>query len=246
MFGLGRTLTSLRHTLVAATGALALFAASSANAGVISVVGDVNADINPTFYSNVLGSSTNVLFGRGVMFGVDGISNHYASLVGVSISSSTSALTAASLSGVDLLVFNQVTTWNINLVYTAAELTAISNFLNAGGDVLLVAEGTNVSQFANFNGFLSGIGSDIEYSMNTSRSSVQPYTISPHPLTAGVTSWSTSANNKFTGGTALVTDANGNVLVATSGSVVTASEPGVLALVAFGFIALSLRARRRA
>lgn len=188
-----------------------------AHAGVITVVGDVNADSgNDQFYLNVLGGSSHVLFGRGSMFGVDGILSLYNTQGGVSVTASNTTLTNAVLANYDLLVFNQINTWNIPLAYSASELAAVSTFLASGGNLLLVAE-THNDNYANLNGFLAGVGSDIRYT-GVRTGNFPPYSISTHSLTSGVTDWRTSAYNTFSGGTPLVTDAQGNILVATSGS----------------------------
>lgn len=222
--------------------AICLFA-NTLQAAII-VVGDVNADAGPLgntqFYQNVLGTSTDVLFGRGTPQGVSGIQSLYSTTPGVSVTVGSPTLTNSLLSGFDLLVINA--SFEGGLTFTGAELSAVSGFLANGGDVLLVAEASNnAAAFASYNNFLAGIGSTIRYSgVRVSQSTV----VIPHPLTTGVTSFGMAAEDVLTGGTALVKGTTGLTLVAYES---TAAVPEPASLIIWGGLGIAglVAARRR-
>jgi hypothetical protein len=213
-------------------------------AGLITVVGDVNSDelSNQTFYDNVLGSSDNVLFNTNSSFyGIDGIYQNYSTKGLNSLSTTFTSITESVLSNVDLLVFSHRSSWNTPLNYTSAELSAINQFLIDGGDLLLVAESNNstINHFANFNSFLSGVGSGITYTgervaaWDNTQASVSNLTVGQATLHQGYYDILTGGNTIYS--------LNGKTSVASE--IITASvpEPSTLAIFALGMIGLASR-----
>lgn len=222
-------------------------ASNTSTAGLITVVGDVNSDEfgNQAFYNNILGSSQNVLFNTNSNFyGINDIYNNYNTKGLGSLSTTLSPITANILSNVDLLVFSHTSQWNTPLSYTANELSVISQFLLGGGDLLLVAEASNSpSNFANFNGFLSGIGSSISYTGE--RISRWDYTqASANSLTVGQPTLRQGYYDVLTGGTTLYS-LNGKTSVASEQISASVPEPSTLAIFALGLVGLASRRYKR-
>lgn len=146
--------------------ALFLISPFAANAGPITVVGDVNADIaaNWDFYDSILGSGQSVLFSR-QDYAQTALKNHYNTLAGVTASESAATLDATLLSGVDMLVVTaNFQTIFQGPVYSASEYAAVSSYLQGGGSVLMIVETAigATAPLASYNSFLTGIGSSIQ------------------------------------------------------------------------------------
>ncbi|MCF6216860.1 MAG: PEP-CTERM sorting domain-containing protein [Emcibacter sp.] len=215
----------------------------NSHAGVIVVVGDVNATGpgNMPLYDNVLGAGTNVLFTRGVGQQA-GLFNYYNSLAGVTATSTIAPITNALLAGVDLITiagsFQQV------LDYTTAEMNVIMNFLTSGGSLLMLTEAANVTSY---NEFLSTIGSNIQY---TGQRFVVLDVVNPvevTSITGGVSQFTADAYNTLSGGTAVAITPNGTVVAfENTTTTVPLPEPAPLALLGLGLMGLVIARRRRA
>ena len=182
--------------------------------GWVIVVGDVNASNNPVFYTNLLEGDTNVLSARTPHNNIPSIIAHYNSLS--TEWDVTQGNTPVDLPGlldnIDLLMFHQ-NAFDFALDVTAAEITAIANFVAAGGNLLAVIE-TN-AHHANFNNFLSGIGSSIRFSTDV-REGGTADVVTGAPFTNGMGSiFNNSAHNMLTGGTPVaVRQADGRPIAA--------------------------------
>lgn len=198
-------------------------------AGSITIIGDVNVEAasNNQFYLNVLGDSQDVLFVGGTR-GVTQLPGLFGGQPGVN--TVTSTITPGNLSNADLLVvasgnFNQALTFN------QTELDHLSNF---DGDVLLVLEASsNAGAFDSFEAVLIALGSSIRYTRDRIGVSFSG-PMEANPLTVGVTSFSLSAYNTFTGGTTLLFDGSSNSLVVTEGSVNVVPEPSTCMIFLLG------------
>lgn len=178
-------------------------------AGFVAVVADVNANFssNFDFYDAVLGSSEDVLFSRS-----DGpqndIRNHYNSLSGVTAVQNAATLTASLLAPVDLLVVTR--SFNASLDYAAAEMSAVANFVNNGGSVLMITESADPN-IDGYNNFLSSIGSTINYTGD--RFLVDQSNIAAESTSLGALDpFQVSAYNTLSGGTATYVANNGVVV----------------------------------
>jgi len=175
--------------------------------GWVVVIGDVNAGPpygdNTVFYSNLLEGGTSVLAVRDGDNSVPAIKAIYSGLPGVTLTQDTTTVTTELLDGVDLLMFNQ-NAYDQALVYdTTDEIGAIATFVANGGNLLLIAE-TN-SHHANFNAFLTGIGSTIEYTLTPRTSGPNLYEPGA-PFSDGAgTALGSAAENALTGGTTIAT-----------------------------------------
>ena len=136
----------------------------SANAGLITVIGDIHADnANDEYFTNFVGTSKKVVFGRrNTFWGVDNLYNLYRRLDSVEVTNNGATLTPELLSGKDLLIFNQYSANNY-LSYVEQELAVIKDFLAMGGDLLLIAESSRDDALRQFNEFLEGLGSNIRF-----------------------------------------------------------------------------------
>ena len=111
---------------------LTLSAASphQARGGMITVLGDVSAQNNFSFFDAVLGNQSSVVFSRGAVQQPT-LRTHWDQLPGVSAIESSAVLTPSFLSTVDLLVVT--TNFSEPLDYTASEIGAVGQFVEGGG-----------------------------------------------------------------------------------------------------------------
>jgi hypothetical protein len=209
---------------------LAICFISSTQAGMVTVVADVSAQNNFSFYDAVLGPQTSVVFSRGAVQQPT-LRTHYDELPGVTAIESSAELTNGFLAGIDLLVITN--NFSEPLDYSASEISEVTQFIVNGGAVMLIAEFNTIFWDPNiYNDFLIGIGSDIRY--NDVRTNTLE-TVSPEntPLTAGLNDFNTSAYNTLTGGIAAYIGSAGT-FIAYEGSVVPEPTAVTLLLSCFG------------
>jgi hypothetical protein len=222
----------------------------TAQAGLLVVVSDVNATRNPhfadpgnrTFFDNVLGGGTNVLFSRALHAHSVDLDTYYEGSAGVTTTVSAAPVDSSLLSGVDLMVVAPAFATAQN--YTATEIVAMSDYLNGGGSILLVGEADAAAVLDSYNDLLTGLGSSIAFGSPRVSSSVVTG-ITSHALTAGVGTFGYIAFSPLTGGTSLVTGPGGATFVAVEGIASSVSEPAGLALFGLGLAALGSIRRRR-
>ncbi len=197
-----------------------------AEAGMITVVADVSAQHNYSFFDAVLGSQTQVVFSRGAVQQPT-LRTHWDELPGVSAIESSAVLTTSFLSAVDLLVVTH--NFSEPLTYTASEIDAVGQFVTNGGAVLLIAEFNTIFWNPNiYNDFLIGIGSEIRYN-DVRSTALEILPPQDTPLTAGLDDFHTSAYNTLSGGIAAYVGALGTA-VAYEGYVVPEPGTGLLCL----------------
>ena len=217
--------------------AVTLAWSASARAGMITVVADVSAQHNFSFFDAVLGSQTSVVFSRGAVQQPT-LLTHYDQLPGVTAIESSAVLTTSFLDPVDLLVVTH--NFSEPLTYTAAEMAAVGQFVSGGGSMMLIAEFNTIFWDPNiYNDYLIAIGSSIRY-QDVRSSAVESVAPEDTPLTAGLDDFDTSAYNTLTGGIAGYTGVVGT-FIAYEGGVVP--EPSTGVLIAIGLVCV---ARRRA
>lgn len=240
-----------RALLVLLCAAAVIIPATDAVAGRIVVVGDQNAadpadDIgNKTFYTNLLGTTDNVWVSRFSFAFINDLRAYYDSLSGVTATASNATVTSASLAGYGLFVVAPF--YNTALDYTAAEVSALADFLDGGGDILMVGEAYDTAVVDSYNDFLGGVGSAIRFT--EPRTSGALGTIASDPLTAGVTSFHFVVQNPLTGGTALISTDLGDTVIATEGTgsaTANVSEPAPLAVLGLGLAGFAAGRRRSA
>ena len=132
----------------------------------------------------------------GERFDLNPINNFYNGLTGHSSSIATGTLDTVNLSGVNLL-------WAVQPAdaYTAAELTAMANFLSGGGRIAFMGEhgGFAPAENARINAALLALGSTISINANDvldggfRSAGVLDGQILNHPLTTGVSTYQYAA-----------------------------------------------------
>lgn len=217
---------------------------------VVAVVADVNARVhsstNTSFYDAILDDNTNVLFSRHDEQQGD-LNAYYANKTGVSTFENSAALTAGILAPVDLLVVTRYFNRAIN--YSAAEMTAISDFVSGGGDLLVILEARAQSNLLNgYNDLLTSVGSSIQYT-GTRFAVVTPPFNAENTSLGALDPFRVSAYNTLSGGTSVYNDAAGNSVVAFQAlgdpSQIVPSPTAAMAGV-FALGGLALRRRRSA
>lgn len=220
--------------LLAAVWMIALV--SPARAGMITVVADVSAQNNFSFFDAVLGDQSSVVFSRGAVQQPT-LRTHWDQMVGVSAIESSAELTSSFLSTIDLLVVTH--NFSEPLTYTASEVSAVGDFVDYGGAVLLIAEFNTIFWDPPiYNDFLIGIGSEIRFN-DVRTNTIESVSPEDTPLTAGLADFNTSAYNTLTGGISAYIGSAGT-FIAYEGSVVP--EPSTAILIGIG---LTVLARRR-
>lgn len=164
---------------------------------------------NQQFFSNVLGTGTNVAVLQTGYVSENQqapLVNYYNSLTGVTATVFTGSVTAAQLSGVDLFV---------SILpgddFTAAEIDVMESYLYGGGDIFFVGE--HESSFtaynARINNALSGMGTSLLIVNDIFDAGYHTATgsqIATDPYTAGVSTFTYAAPSQvpvITGGTEL-------------------------------------------
>jgi len=223
---------------------LFLISPFAANAGLIAVVADVNAvpASNFSFYDAILGTNTSVAFSRNDEQ-QGNLANHYNSLAGVTAVDDASVLTAAILSGYDMLVVTRF--FNNAIDYTAAEIAAISDWVSSGGTFLAILESVaNSPNLTVYNNFLADIGSSISY--NGGRSCETPFsdTANAEATSLGpLDPFTVACYNYLDGGTAVYNYPDGTGVAFDSAQSVP--EPGTLALLGIGLFGMGLARRKK-
>jgi hypothetical protein len=218
--------------------AITLGAPIRAQAGMITVVGDVSAQNNFSFFDAVLGNQSSVVFSRGAVQQPT-LRTHWDQLPGVTAIESSAVLTTSFLSTVDLLVVTN--NFSEPLDYTPSEIGAVGQFVDAGGAVLMIAEFNTIFWDPNiYNDFLIGIGSSIRFN-DVRTNTLEAVSPEDTPLTAGLDDFNTSAYNTLTGGIAGYIGSAGT-FIAYEGAVVP--EPSTALLVATGLVVLARRRSR--
>jgi hypothetical protein len=171
---------------------------------------------NRQFFTNVLGGGQDVLVLNTTFSGSPTeINEYYASLAGKTSTLVTGTITAAQLSGKELLVVSDP-----NDAFTPSEVAAIQAFSNSGGTIFALGEGTVISFATATNGFLNSLlaqlGSPLRIGvldMDDGDQSATGSQIAVDALTAGVTSFNYGAAADVSGGTKLFMAHNGTPFV---------------------------------
>ena len=198
---------------------------------------------NQQFFSNVLGSGTNVAVLQGGNTIRDGsINSYYDSLSGVSSSIFSGTVTSAQLSGVDLFV-------SILPVdnFTGSEIAAMDSFLSGGGDIFFLGEHSGFADYnARINDALTGLGSCLSIvndSFDGYWHSATGSQIASDPYTAGVTLFRYAATSQVLGGTTLFYGTSGQPFV--TYGVAPIPAPGAMLLGGIGIGLVNWLRRRR-
>jgi hypothetical protein len=197
---------------------------------------------NQQFFSNVLGTGTNVAFLDTGYLAEDQqteLVNYYNSLTGVTASVFTGTVTASQLSGVDLFV---------SILpgddFTAAEISVMQSYLYGGGDIFFAGEhGGFASYNARINGALSGIGSSLsifDAVVDDGYHTATGAQIATDPYTAGVTTFTYAASSQVLGGTTLFYGTGGQPFVTYE----VVPIPGAVLLGMLGLSAVGIKLRK--
>jgi len=235
-------------------------ASSSALAGTIMLSGDSNIGNavdgsgtginvgNQLFFSNILQSGTNVLIlDSGGLIGSlissqAAIDAFYDAMLAVTSTVTSGTISDATLAGVDLFITM------LPDAFGGSELSALANFLAAGGTAFFLGENSNTAFTATnaaINSALLALGSGltlvpdtVDVGFNTTAS------IGAHAFTAGVTSFTYAATSRVSGGTPLFFTLTGNRPFVAVEQVEAVPEPSTLLLLGAGIAGL-VRHRRR-
>ncbi len=252
-------LRTIRHAATIAVSVTALsVVAIPANATIIAM-GDITPALsltnaapnsatpgNQQFFSNVLGSGTQVVVqdSIGNLFVGPEISSFYSGLTGVSstLLASGAAITATNLAGVDLLI-----TPTPQDAFSGAEIAAISALIAGGGTYFVLDEELS-GGFANSNAALAALGSALMISgpfFDVGSQTSTGSEIAAHPLTAGVASFNYGAAHQISGGTSLFFSNGGTPYAQVEGFTSTSIfEPGTLGIFSLGLVALGFARRK--
>jgi hypothetical protein len=242
---------------------VSLWAAAAANAGIIAVSGDSNlgngingssgspiAD-NGLFFKDLLGGGTSVVLQNTSNLdstevnSFSGISGYYAGLPSVteSVLTAGSTITAAQLAGASLFIGFLPDT-----PYSAASLTALSNFAAGGGSILFTAEFPtfDTAGIADVNAALLSLGSTLQVVAANDDFLFHSATgsqIVAGPLTVGVNSFSYAATSEVTGGSPVFETTGGAAFLEYTGTNTTTPEPSSAFLMLGSVLGLSLLRR---
>lgn len=240
-----------KRAVCAAALVLGLGAANAEAALIVLGDGNVATDLpfgafdNRQWFLNVLGGGNTVLLTPSSVdnFAND-INNFYNSVAGVTSSILAGAVTAASLTGVELFI-SPATLHD----YTPAEIAVLGAFLAGGGSVMLMAEHNGfLPQTAIVNSVLAGLGSGISVVPAFELCGLNVLSgaqIAAHPLNAGIDQMQMGCTSQVLGGTALFLTRPGFVMAAIEGEQSVIPEPATLSLLGLGLAVAARRLRRR-
>jgi hypothetical protein len=222
--------------------------ANIANAGLITVIGDVDAintsgrPGNFSLLENIRGGATDILWltGGGNFTGRD--TNLRAQW---GVTADTSSSVTASFNNRELVVVSAE--WANNFGFDGTSTSAISSYLNSGGNMLFVGQlcqGCNGFDPLNlYNNFLTSVGATIQYDGGF----VNGGNYTPDQTTsigAGAGSFQLSGVNSLIGGVSVVEDTNGRVGVAFE-TATAVSAPTTLALLSLGLFGIAWKRRNQ-
>ncbi len=233
-----------------------LMGSTLAYPGTIIVSGDVNignplagdsgAAVTPgnkTFFSNILGSGTNIFIdavavgaiGGSAVASVADIQSYYTGL-GDTVNSGS----LSSLSGVNLFISVLPAA-----AYNGTQLAAISSFLAGGGTVLFLGDNSNLTaNDAAINSDLTALGSSMQIVPNLldvgSFFTATGSQIASNALTAGITSFEYAAVSGVTGGTALFSTTGATPFIEATTTSAAVPEPQSVLLVLSALVCAAL------
>jgi hypothetical protein len=254
---------TLQFTILAA-----LMSTSLVNAGTVVLSGDGNignaingsdgASVvagNSTFFSNLLGSGTNVVIEGPTAGAYTGdeydaeaaIAAYYSGLGDTVVQVAAGSVTAATLDGANLFISDLNDT-----AFPTAETSAISTFLSGGGTALFEGEYSpyDVGADALINGALAAVGSSMSLVGNAEDCGFQVASgaqIGSTPLDAGISSFGYGCVSTITGGTAVFnTTLAGGALpfIAEETTASSTPEPSTVLLTLGGGFLLMIGRRR--
>jgi hypothetical protein len=196
---------------------------------------------NRQFFSNVLGSGTQVLVQATLdLFAGAEINEFYSSLSGVTstLLAAGATVTAADLAGKNLFLAPAPD------AFTAAEIAAIGAFVGSGGSLYIMGDGTLPSLSANINALLAGIGSSLSLGITDFDDGAQTASgaeIVANALTSGVLSFNYGATVLVSGGSPLFLTNGLQPFVAVEGAPATVPQAAtVLLLVSAALVTLGI------
>jgi len=238
---------------------------SLANAGTIVLSGDGNigdfingsagAPVlagNSTFYSNLLGTGTNVVI-EGPTVGAytsdeyeaeAAIAAYYTGLGDTVVQVAAGSVTAATLTGANLFISDLNDTG-----FPGAEVSAISSLLSGGGTALFEGEFTPYDAGADalINAALSALGSTMSLNQDEQDCGFQTATgsqIGSTPLDAGISAFGYGCVSTVTGGTAVFSTIAGPAFMAEQTTTTATPEPSTVVLTLGGGFLMMIGRRR--
>jgi len=245
---------------------LALFISTSlANAGAIVLSGDGNIGNglngtggaavqagNSTFYSNLLGTGTNVViegptasaYTSDEYAAEAAIAAYYTGLGDTVVQAAAGSVTAATLAGANLFISDLNDTG-----FPGAEVSAISSLLSGGGTAFFEGEYTPYDAGADalINAALSALGSTMSLNQDAQDCGYQTATgsqIKSTPLDAGISAFEYACVSTVTGGTTVFSTIGGQAFIAEQTTTTSTPEPSTVVLTLGGSFLMMIGRRR--